>query len=629
VSTDTRIGTELRGYRIESLLGRGGMSVVYLAEHLRLGRKVALKLLTPELAENQSFRERFLRESRLAASIDHPNIIPVYDADEADGVLYIAMRFVEGTDLKVLLRREGRLQPSRAAAILRQVADALDVAHERGLVHRDVKPANVLIARRGGHDHCYLSDFGLTKQAASISGLTGTGQLVGTVDYAAPEQIKGDPVDTRADVYSLGCVLYECLTGFAPYRRDTEMAVLWAHVQEPPPTLSAERPELRALDPVLAKAMAKLPDDRFSSAGELSDAFGAEIGLTPREARAPLKLASRPEQLLAQTKALVRRRARIVVPLAVLVLVAIVAAVALVARGGSSAKGPITVGVNSVGIIDPKTNRVVGQVTVGNNPGDIAFGNGSAWVPNNGDNTISRIDQRSLAVVHSFAAGAEPRSVAVGSGAVWAFDAKYDVVERINPASDDSLDASIGLGGCAPRACGGDLAVGNGAVWATNFWRQTVVRISPGTNQVVRKIQTANSQNTIAFGEGGVWTESALGVLRFDPHTLRIVDRIRIPNQPTEIAAGAGAVWVACEDDDVVWRVDPESDQAVRTIPVGHRPAGITVGDGAVWVANNFAGTISRIDPNTNSVVATIHIGHSPVGVAVGDGLVWVTVQAP
>ena len=211
---DPRVGLVLAGYRIERLLGRGGMSSVYLAEHLRLHRKVALKLMAPELADDDRFRERFLRESQLAASLDHPNVVPVYDADESGGVLYIAMRYVEGTDLRELLRRSSPLPPARAVAIVGQAAAGLDAAHRRGLVHRDVKPGNILI---GEDDHVYVSDFGLTKQASSQSGLTATGQLVGTVDYVAPEQIQGEPVDGRADVYALACVLYETLVGAKPF----------------------------------------------------------------------------------------------------------------------------------------------------------------------------------------------------------------------------------------------------------------------------------------------------------------------------------------------------------------------------------------------------------------------------
>src|SRR5207344_87894 len=276
---DTRVGTELAGYRIEGVIGRGGMSVVYLAEHARLERKVALKVLSPELAGSERFHDRFLRESKLAASLDHPNIVPIYDADEAEGVLYIAMRYVEGSDLKQTIRDVGRLESMRTSAIVDQVASALDAAHARGLVHRDVKPANVLLTP---DDHVYVSDFGLTKRAVSVSGLTETGQLIGTIDYVAPEQIKGDPVDHRADVCSLGCLLFECLSGHAPYPRDIEVGVLWAHVETPPPSLTDERPDLsQEVDDVLALAMAKEPAERTAAAGDVAAGFRSAIGLEP------------------------------------------------------------------------------------------------------------------------------------------------------------------------------------------------------------------------------------------------------------------------------------------------------------------------------------------------------------
>ena len=233
VSDDPRVGTEVAGYRIESLLGFGGMSVVYLAEDLRLKRKVALKLLAASLAEDESFRDRFLRESELAASIDHPNIVPIYEAGTTDDLLFIAMRYVEGSDLKERLQR-GRLDPGEAIGILAQVASALDAAHARGLVHRDVKPSNVLLdtgARPDGSDHVYLADFGLTKRVSEETGIGEDGHLMGTIDYVAPEQIAGEEIDGRADVYSLGCVLYECLVGQPPFRRDSDTAVVFAHLE--------------------------------------------------------------------------------------------------------------------------------------------------------------------------------------------------------------------------------------------------------------------------------------------------------------------------------------------------------------------------------------------------------------
>jgi serine/threonine protein kinase len=279
-----RVGAEFASYRIQGVLGRGGMSVVFRADNLRLGNEIALKVLSAELSENDAFRERFVRESRLAASINHPNIIPIYDAGEEDGLLYIAMRYVAGSDLKSMIRQEGPISLRRAAEIVSQVARGLSVAHDRGLVHRAIKPANILTERAGGTgetvDHAYLADFGLMKHQVSRSGLTDTGQFLGTVDYVAPEQVEGRQTDHRADIYSLGCVLYECLTGSVPYPRESDVAVLFAHVQDVVPRITDLRPDLPpAIDEVAARAMAKRPEHRYASAGDLSRELSEAVGI--------------------------------------------------------------------------------------------------------------------------------------------------------------------------------------------------------------------------------------------------------------------------------------------------------------------------------------------------------------
>lgn len=264
MSVDRRIDSEVGGYRIVEPLGRGGMSVVYRAEHVRLGRPAALKLLAATLGETDR-RERFLRESKLAASLDHPSIVPVYDAGDEEGLLYIAMAYVQGSDLKTLLVREGKLPLRRTLRLLGQVASALDAAHARGLVHRDVKPANILV---GPDDRAYLSDFGVVKELAA-AGTTRTGSFVGTIEYSAPEQIEGKDVDARADVYALACVFYECVVGTPPFHRSSDIAVLNAHLHASPPKLSKAAPDLPpALEPVLAKALSKSPVDRYASCGE-------------------------------------------------------------------------------------------------------------------------------------------------------------------------------------------------------------------------------------------------------------------------------------------------------------------------------------------------------------------------
>jgi serine/threonine-protein kinase len=264
-------GAQFAGCRIEGVLGRGGMGVIYRATELRLGRAVALKLIATEQASDPDVRERFEREARLTAAIEHPNVIPVYAAGEEDGHLYLVMRYVPGTDLHALLREDGRLAPAQAADVIARVADALDAAHAAGLVHRDVKPANVLIAG----EQVYLSDFGITRVQAAETRITESGGWIGTVDFMAPEHLRGEPTDARADVYALGCVLHTALTGTPPFRRDTVPATITAHLHDPPPRPSETPGVPAAFDALLARALAKDPDDRHPSAGDLGRAARA------------------------------------------------------------------------------------------------------------------------------------------------------------------------------------------------------------------------------------------------------------------------------------------------------------------------------------------------------------------
>ena len=293
VSWIPRIGDEFAGYRLVSLLGHGGMSIVYRAEHIALERTVALKLLSPRLSDDEDFRERFQRESKVAASLEHPNIIPIYEAGGENGVFYIAMRYVDGADLKTRLKESGRLEAQQVVSFVAQVAAALEAAHARGLIHRDVKPANILIAPGAGlegSDHVYLSDFGVAKNTGA-AGLTKTGLFVGTAEYASPEQIEGKELDGRADIYSLGCVTYEALTGAPTYEKESEVAMMYAHLLEPPPKLSERRPDLGfPVDEVIAKAVAKSRDDRYARPSEFALALRQAVG-----ANAPVG----PETILA------------------------------------------------------------------------------------------------------------------------------------------------------------------------------------------------------------------------------------------------------------------------------------------------------------------------------------------
>jgi DNA-binding beta-propeller fold protein YncE/tRNA A-37 threonylcarbamoyl transferase component Bud32 len=284
-------GSRIAGYLLQEQIGRGGMSVVFLARDERLGRQVALKILAPDLATNRAFRERFGRESRAAAAVDNPHIIPVFEAGEAAGALFIAMRYVPGGDAKSLVRDSGPLPQGRVAEIIAQVASALDAAHRRGLVHRDVKPANILLADSDQvalRDHVYLSDFGLTKGSLEVSGLTAAGQFLGTLNYVSPEQISGRPTDGRADQYALACSAFELLTGQPPFARDEPTAVMYAQLNDQPPAVTSLRPDLSpGLNAVLARALAKSPQDRYASCAEFAIALRAAADPWPASEQPP------------------------------------------------------------------------------------------------------------------------------------------------------------------------------------------------------------------------------------------------------------------------------------------------------------------------------------------------------
>ena len=276
-------GDVFAGHRIEAVAGRGGMGVVYKATHLALDHAVALKVISPQLAQDERFRRRFGEESRIAVSIRHPNVVPIHNAGEEDGLLFVTMDLIEGADLRALLVVNGPLDLAHAATIVGEVAAALDAAHARGLVHRDIKPANVLIEGEGVDERVFLTDFGLARQVEASTGVTATGAFVGTLDYVAPEQIRGERVDARADVYALGCVLFELLTGHAPFAaRDDKVAKMYAHLQEDAPSLRILRPDLPGeLDLVIQRALAKDPADRYPSAGDFARAVAAAAAGQP------------------------------------------------------------------------------------------------------------------------------------------------------------------------------------------------------------------------------------------------------------------------------------------------------------------------------------------------------------
>ena len=592
-------GTLVVHYRVEALLGRGGMSVVYLAEDLLLKRHVALKVLAPELAENADFRERFLAESRLAASLDHANVIPVYEAGDSDGSLFIAMRYVEGSDLKVQLA-DGPLSDAQAVAVLDQIGSALDAAHERGLVHGDVKPSNVLIDGRG---HAYLADFGLTRLLTDERSPGDEPQVLGTIDYVAPEQIRGDQVDGRADLYSLGCLFYECLTGRQPFRRGNDAAVLYAHLEDDPPATG------RPADPVIRRALAKDPADRYQSGGDLARAARAALGIAaPHRSRKPLVVAA----------------AAIVVALA-----AVTAAVLLRHEGSGEPRGRLI-------RIDPRTNKLTKEVAVGAGPTGVAVAPGSIWVTSLADADVWRVDSASFSTATVPAQGS-PIGVVTHGGTA------YIVTTVAGPYGGGSggqaeVTAVPTQGGRALHAIrtGSTLAVANAAngLWLTRQYDVVHVDLTSeiaSTIDVRIPLRARPALAGIAVGAGSVWVLSDADghtLWQLDPIRRRVERTIDLPFAPSAVAAARNAVWVTAQLDDEVARIDPATGRIAATIGVGREPLAVTTGPGAVWVANTVDRSISRIDPRTNRVTATIAIDRSPTALASGEGALWVATDA-
>ena len=637
VGSDPLPGSEIAGFRLEELLGRGGMGAVYRAEDVRLGRKVALKLLVPELAESERFRERFFRESQIAASLDHPHIVPIYAAGEAEGRLYLAMRYVEGDDLRRLIAREAPLDPDRALRLIEQVGDALDVAHERGLVHRDVKPANVLIAGRSGREHCYLTDFGLTKQTSSISGLTGTGELVGTIEYVSPEQIRGETVDARADVYSLGCVLYECLAAERPFARDSEVATLWAHVNEPPPALAGTHAELGSeIDAVMTRALAKAPADRHGSCGELVASARAALGL-PDVSSPSTRPRPRRARRLTPTRWPVRVRALVGAAAAVVLLAAVAGAVLLRGPHGLTGIRPL-----SVGVIDPASSEIVADIPVGFESSLLAAGEGFVWVLDQKASTLTRIDPATMEVVgppRGIPADGIPIALAVGEGSVWVAvnEGRTLAVIEIGPELGNVRGRIVlqttqtGTFSVLREAVA--LAVGEHAVWALERGQGEVTRIDPQTGRPKRLAEGLGASSSIAAGGGAVWLGGINGVSKLDPATgaelgSTFVDGV-LESETTAIAVGTDAVWFTGSSSAKLWQIQSGGETVLDSFPVGAGPSAVAVGaGGTVWVANSADESVSRVESGDDSS-QRIELGASPGGIVTAFGRVWTSPHNP
>jgi streptogramin lyase len=632
-------GAVLGDFRIEDEIGRGGMGVVYRAAQVSLGRPVALKVISETLSDREDFRERFVRESRLAASLDHPNVIPVYAAGEQDGVLYIAMRFVDGTDLRGLLAAEGAFEPARAAGVVAQAASALDAAHERGLVHRDVKPANILVAARGGGEHTYLTDFGLTKRTASDSGLTAAGEWVGTLDYVAPEQVRGEQVDGRADVYALGCVLYELLTGRVPFERDDDIAKLWAHISDPPPSPLDVAPDTpRGLASVAACCMEKDPEDRFETAGQMGRAALAAVpGLEDTGTRARMAAGRRGVALdagegtragatavLAPQPGLRRfTRRRIGLTAALLALACAAVVLALTIGSDDSDPGRPAAGTPS----GPPVGTIEARVKVGDSPVGVGLEGDSAWVANEGDGTLTRVDLKTRRVRGApIPVGKNPREVATGRGSVWVANFGSASVTRVDADSGRVLQTvPVGLGPV-------DIAVGRTSVWVSTQ-EARVVKIDARSGQVLDRDIGVRSEGALDLGLGRLWiADRNDGTLRVFYITSGVVSDapLVLGNSPADIAAGPRFVWAAVAGEGLVRRVPIASGApGERVIETGGRPEALAVSKEAVWVADSERETVLRIHRGTGRLLGRpLRVSEDPAGVAVGRSAVWVTSAA-
>jgi YVTN family beta-propeller protein len=611
-ASDLAPGATFAGHLIEEVAGTGGMGVVYRARNVVLDRERAIKVIAGELSQDRGFRERFRRESRLAASIEHPNLVPVYHAGDEQGRLYLAMRFVEGTNLGELIGDEGRLDPERAIGILDQVGAALDAAHAGGLVHRDVKPANVLLEGGRGREHAYLTDFGISKLVTAGTDLTTRGRFIGTVDYVAPEQIAGEAVDGRADIYSLACVAFHALAGEPPFGRDTQLATLFAHANAPRPRISERVPGLPPeLDEALVQGMAQRREDRFESAGELAGGLQAALGTAPIAPHPRV----RARDATAETRAMPSPpRSRLWAGLAAgAAAAALIAAAVLVVGGGDGDDAPQPAG--------PQP-RAEDPIRVGDAPKGITVGAGTVWVAATGAGQVDAIDPaRSPEVGRMLSLDGNPAAVAVGFGSLWVVDHSGGAVLSF-PDEGSGTPVTVDVGD-KPS----DVAVDDRWVWVTNEGSDDVSRIDPRTNQVDETVEVGDGPRSVATGGGAVWVTNIEGasVTRIDPATAKRVGRpIAIGERPNDVAVGEGSVWVIDVFNGTLTRIDPLTDLVVDDpVEVGSNPRGVKTGFGYVWVANGGDNDVARVDPDTAQVDDRIRVGDDPGDVAVGEGRVW------
>jgi serine/threonine-protein kinase len=622
---------------VDRLIGRGGMGEVYLARHRHLDREVALKVLQPELADNEAFRERFIRESRSAAALHHPNIVTVYDAGEIDGLLYIAMQYIDGPDLATVLHAEGPLPAFRCMSIVDQLAQALEAAHARGLIHRDVKPGNVLI----DEERVYLTDFGLTKPVAVKTAVTKPGQFVGTIDYTAVEQIRGATIDTRADVYSLGCLMYRALTGEPPFARDNDVAVIHGHLYDPIPRITDKRPDLPpAMDDVIDTALAKDPDDRYGSATALAVAGNHALSRRSevREERptmvvsggAPAEKPTGPTARLGRPGNRWRVPAsRIAVP--GVAAFAAAAVIAVVASGGDNPppddkKPPPTKTHSQPEPVDPV---VVDRPThVGYLPTGLAIGVGGVFAANEGDGTLRRIEPyRDRLESVKAVIGGGPSSVAVGADGAWVTSRKTNTLTRVDPRTMQVI-ARIPVGR-APNA----VAIGNNdySVWVSNELDNTVTRIDPNTNAAngapykvgLHPRALATIPDVVYVANRGDGTVSRISVPK-----RKVADTFRTGRRPTALVIAGKVLWVANAGDGSVVEVNMQTDKIIKRVHVGGHPYALAGTLRYVFVGDRGGNRLVRINIATGKLAGSPIKVRDPFAMRSGGGAIWVANRA-
>jgi serine/threonine-protein kinase len=639
-------GAIFAGHRIEGVAGRGGFGVVYRATHLHLDHVVALKLISAGRGAEETFRERFISESRIAVSIRHPNVVAVHNAGEEDGLLFVTMDFIDGTDLRGLLNREGRLRPEDAVDIVRQVAAALDAAHAKGLVHRDIKPGNVLIDERDGGRHVYLTDFGLSKQMDATSGVTATGAFVGTLDYVAPEQIKGDRVDARTDVYALGCVMFELLSGELPFAQSEKVAKIYAHLQEQPPELVDAAPEVpAALSEVVWRAMAKSPDDRYPSAGDMARACGAAI-----EGRQP----SEPERNVGVGAA---------APTQAYDVLAAAAAGAGIdetvesqpaqAAGSTAEVAPpegATEAVPPPARIPPAEAEVTPEAsapgeTIAVPPPDAP----SADAPSEGATPPAHTARPKRGGGGKVLVGVVA-ALALAGGAYAVLGGGGEEEPSGSGGQEQSGGNSGGGGGgtdlpagveelakVAPQPVGIDVT-SDGTLYITSRAGEELSRVPAGSGKALDPVKLDGEAEQLNVDpDDFIWVainrgeEEAGQVQRFNDNG-EPENTFDVGVDPRGVAGGKENQWVVNSGSDSVTKIDRE-DFSVDQITVGSEPARASEGvaqtaASGIWVSNAGAGTVSRITAFGDVVSTVAGVGQEPRGIVATEDFVWAADQA-